>query len=225
MASKTWTESYVANHSGSGVALNDSIGGTGICKIVHNTLRVPLIQTTKQIYWGNHAGNVNGTQIELNDPLKICDIYSTAGGSGFSMNNNTTIIGDFQGNNNNTTLNINDGAQTVSILPKNNVVLFEVPCIVGNSNTPTVTAEAGAGTSPTISDTGTNLGGVIVVTTGTTPTANTVVCKLTYHGSLTYVNGCSVSLPAGNGNAAAVLSTFWLDAVQLNFQLMKWVQA
>ena len=74
---------------------------------------------------------------------------------------------------------------------------------VNVSATPTYLAGAGAGTGPTISVTGNNLGGQISVLTGSGPTASSVVATVVFNGS--YVTGpVSVVLSPGNANTAAL---------------------
>lgn len=75
--------------------------------------------------------------------------------------------------------------------------------VVSGGSTPTFTAGAGAGTSPTISISGTDSHGVITLTTGTTPSASASVLTLTFaNGYAATIK--SVSLTPANGNAAAL---------------------
>jgi len=66
-----------------------------------------------------------------------------------------------------------------------------------NATVPTVTAGAGAGTSPTIAVVGTGLSGNVTLTTGTTPTASGVVFTLTWpaiaSGGFQYAPTCSIT--------------------------------
>lgn len=76
--------------------------------------------------------------------------------------------------------------------------------IVGTSSTPSISAGSGAGTSPTISIQGTNIGGIINVTPGVTAAAAATLVTVTYSG-LTYGNDSYVVLYPNNA-ATALLS-------------------
>lgn len=69
------------------------------------------------------------------------------------------------------------------------------------SPTPTIAAGAGAGTTPTIAIAGTHEGGIISLTTGTTPTLSAVVATITYANAFP-TNSSVVLYPA---NAATAL--------------------
>lgn len=58
--------------------------------------------------------------------------------------------------------------------------LLSVPQIKGSGSTPAIAGGAGAGTSPTVSITGTDLAGMITVTTDTDPTNAAVLCTITF---------------------------------------------
>ena len=64
--------------------------------------------------------------------------------------------------------------------------------------TPTIAAGAGAGTGPTIAVAGSTLAGKIILTTGTTPAANSTICTLTFPNTFTVspfaVVGSSVAI-------------------------------
>lgn len=77
--------------------------------------------------------------------------------------------------------------------------------ISGISSTPSIVAGTGAGTSPSVSVTGTNIGGDVTVTTGTAPTgAGATVATITYANSLTFPTGSTVILTPGNAATAAL---------------------
>lgn len=76
--------------------------------------------------------------------------------------------------------------------------------IIGTSSTPSISAGSGAGTSPTISIQGTNIGGIINVTPGITAAAGATLVTVTY-SSLTYGNDSYVVLYPNNA-ATALLS-------------------
>lgn len=58
--------------------------------------------------------------------------------------------------------------------------LLSVPQIKGSGSTPAIAGGVGAGTSPTVSITGTDLAGMITVTTDTDPTNAAVLCTITF---------------------------------------------
>jgi hypothetical protein len=70
----------------------------------------------------------------------------------------------------------------------------------GNT-TPTVTAGAGAGTTPTVSVAGTDVSGVITVLTGTTPGASGVVATLNFSAAYGAAPKAVLLLPAGPNSA------------------------
>jgi hypothetical protein len=73
--------------------------------------------------------------------------------------------------------------------------------ISGNSSTPTIAAGTGAGTSPTVSVTGTELSGVISITTGTTPTGSAVIATITVPVALPGTSNGIIITPANAATA------------------------
>jgi len=73
--------------------------------------------------------------------------------------------------------------------------------LVGRTSAPTIAAGAGAGTAPTVSISGTDLGGYITVTTGTLPTFSATVVTVTFNTSYGATPKCVLIHPANN-NAA-----------------------
>ena len=79
--------------------------------------------------------------------------------------------------------------------------------LLGGSATPTIAANAGVGTTPTISITGTDTAGKIILTTGTTPTAAADIATLTFNAAysaapypvLTPGNAATTALGAATG--------------------------
>lgn len=55
--------------------------------------------------------------------------------------------------------------------------------LIGGSSTPTIAAGVGAGTSPTVSLSGTDMGGAITITTGTSPTAASIIATITFNAT------------------------------------------
>lgn len=73
---------------------------------------------------------------------------------------------------------------------------------VGNATVPTIAAGTGAGTSPTIAITGTDVAGKITITTGTLPTLSADVFTVTFQTA--FATAPYVTFSPGNGNAAAL---------------------
>lgn len=82
---------------------------------------------------------------------------------------------------------------------------LQVKQITGLSSAPSIAAGVGAGTSPTVSVTGTNLAGVVSVTTGTLPTgANAVIATITFASSFAFAAAPYVELFGDNPITAAL---------------------
>jgi len=75
--------------------------------------------------------------------------------------------------------------------------------LVGSSSAPTIAAGTGAGTSPTVSISGTDLSGYISVTTGTVPTLSATVATITFNGAYGATPKC-VLVDAANSNASGL---------------------
>lgn len=76
--------------------------------------------------------------------------------------------------------------------------------LTGKSSTPTGVLGTGAGTGASETITGNNISGTLSVTTAGTPSASATVTTITFAGTLTYPNGCSVQLFPANANAASI---------------------
>lgn len=78
--------------------------------------------------------------------------------------------------------------------------------LLGSSgSSPSNAADVGAGTSPTVTITGTDVAGKIVITAGTSPSASSAIIKLTF--GTTYPNAPYPMIIAGNTSAAALSGT------------------
>lgn len=77
--------------------------------------------------------------------------------------------------------------------------------LIGGSAAPTIAAGTGAGTSPTISILGTDLGFKITLTTGTSPTASGTVATVTFNSA--YASAPYFAFSPANANAAALSGT------------------
>lgn len=76
--------------------------------------------------------------------------------------------------------------------------------LIGNSGTPTIAAGSGAGTSPTLSVTGTDLGGTISITTGTSPGgAGSYIATITFNTAYSLPPRAVIIMPS-SPNAAAL---------------------
>lgn len=115
------------------------------------------------IEWVNAGGTANGTaKIGLSYPSGNQTTKAYTGGTGsFLVANNAE-----------TTLFSVDTSATTGIKR-----------LKGISPAPTIAAGTGAGTSPTISISGTDLAGEISLTTGTAPAANVTIATITFNGT------------------------------------------
>lgn len=106
----------------------------------------------------------------------------------------------------------NSGAYTdlMSLDNSSNLALLNTVStkhIIGSSGTPTIAAGTGAGTSPTVSVSGTDMSGIVNVTTGTTPTgSNAIVGTITFNTAYGSAPKGVVLTPA-NTNSAALATT------------------
>jgi hypothetical protein len=90
-----------------------------------------------------------------------------------------------------------------------------------NSSTPGIAAGTGAGTSPTVSITGTDQSGKITVTTGTAPTLSGVIATITYASGFSFRTGTYPILFPGNAATALLSGTsmVFTTGAQTNFTL------
>lgn len=79
--------------------------------------------------------------------------------------------------------------------------------IIGGSTAPAIAAGPGAGTSPSVTITGTNLAGQVSVTVGTAPTGGAVVATVTFANSFAYPAAPYVMLTPANATAAGLTGT------------------
>jgi len=88
---------------------------------------------------------------------------------------------------------------------------------VTGGTAPMLTAGSGAGTTPTVSVSGTDTNGVITVTTGTIPSASATVVELTFATAFA-ASPKSVHLTAANGSTAALsgAGAVWADVRNLS---------
>lgn len=68
--------------------------------------------------------------------------------------------------------------------------------LIGGSSAPSISAGAGAGTSPTVAITGTDMGGYISVTAGTIPSLSATIATVTFNSAYGSAPKCVVITPA-----------------------------
>lgn len=125
---------------------------------------------------------------------------------GTAANNSLLIKGNSATSaNTGTTANIvmltgNSSLTTAQSIDNNG--LTQLRFITGTTAIGTITAGTGAGTSPTVSVTGTDLGGYISVTTGTLPTAAAAVVTVNYGNTQPAAPRCVQLTPANAATAA-----------------------
>ena len=89
----------------------------------------------------------------------------------------------------------------------------------GNSATPTIAASTGAGTTPTISISGTDMSGVISIRPGTSPSINAVLATITYN--IGYSTAPVVVITPANAVTASLSSAqaVWINIGTTNFTI------
>jgi hypothetical protein len=99
-------------------------------------------------------------------------------------------------------------ANVKEVITTANVTVGEslsVKHLKGNSSTPGIQATTGAGNSPSVKITGTDMSGVIEVATGEMPTANAVLATIQY--STAYGTAPVVIITPGNAATASLMGT------------------
>ena len=92
--------------------------------------------------------------------------------------------------------------------------------IKGNSSTPSIAASTGAGTSPTgITVAGTDMSGVVTITTGTSPSINSILATVTYNSA--YSSSPVVVITPANAATAslAAAQAVWVNIGTSNFTI------
>lgn len=129
------------------------------------------------LYLRGGAGTGNAT------PGKLYLQYASAGSSGATVQSYTTAV------------TIDSAATDVA-------GLLQIDRIAGTTSAPSISAGAAAGTSPTVSVTGTDLGGEIVVTTGTGSVGSGTLVTITLN--VAFANDCYPVLQAADADARGV---------------------
>lgn len=128
-------------------------------------------------YLKGGAGTGNAT------PGKLYLQYASAGSSGATVQSYTTAV------------TIDSSATDVG-------GLLQVDRIAGTTSAPSISAGAAAGTTPTVSVTGTDLGGEIVVTTGTGSVGSGTLATITLN--VAFANDCYPVLQAADADSRGV---------------------
>ena len=145
--------------------------------------------TTTTLYTANYAnGNTFYSQSNA-QPTIVAQGYGTGGSY-----TQTADLQDWSTYN-------GTSATIVSKVDKNGN--FYMPNLVSNSATPTQVAGVGAGTSPTITISGTNTCGKITIVTGTSPSTG-VITTVTLSGSFAFPNQVVPEIRPGNSAAVAL---------------------
>lgn len=137
------------------------------------------------LYLRGGAGTGNAT------PGKLYLQYASAGSSGTTVQSYTTAV------------QINSSATDVT-------GLLVTDRLKGGTAAPSISAGAGAGTGATVSVTGTDLAGEITITTGTSPTTDSVICTLTFSSAMSSAPFPQIA-PA-NVNAAAIAGGWFVTS-------------
>lgn len=129
------------------------------------------------------------------------------GGTNLRFNISATGIGHFASR-----LHVNTGSDLSDLLVPfyvngNGQIVGTLSAqkLIGISNTPTIAAGTGAGTSPTIAIVGTDSAGRITITTGTSPVAAASIVTITFASA--YSSAPYVALTPANANASALALT------------------
>lgn len=152
------------------------------------------------------SGLVRGTYLQVTGPTLSPNGVSLPSANTLQLSTNSTAA-----------LTVT-ATQTIGIgttTPRNSSTLdvngiTAVAQLVGNSGAPTVAVGAGAGSGATASIAGTNLAGVVTVSTGTSTTGSSVLATITFNGTLgTAPQGCTLFPRNANavGQVAMVYTT------------------
>jgi hypothetical protein len=167
-------------------------------------------RTTQQMQFYNGASWVN-----MGGGVTTVGTFSSSSiANGASISGSTITFGPADATNPGM---ITTGAQTIAGLKNFTATSVLVNIVAGNSSTPSTTAGSGAGTSPTISISGTNSDGIITIITGTLPSGtNANVVKVTLAGGGAGPNGLTITLTPANSLAATLTGVTMVYAVEDN---------
>ena len=162
-------------------------GGTGVTTSTGSGSVV--LSTSPSISSASFSGTTSVTYINASQGITISGAAtlgaSTKGILSFETPNYRFYIGDGTGYSYRLSKRVSSTTTDLFTFNDTGAASFSgalsVPHIVGNSTAPSITAGASAGTSPTVSVTGTDLAFSITITTGTSPTASGVIATVTFN--------------------------------------------
>jgi hypothetical protein len=146
---------------------------------------------------------------------------------GFSANigdgvNNAVAIGQGSSNSTSNTIVLGNGSITRvstsgAIVTTNDITAKHIK---GNSGALSIAASTGAGTSPSaVSVTGTDMSGVVALTTGTSPTVNAVLATITYNTAFSTAPVVVIT-PANAATASlAAAQAVWVNITTTGFSI------
>jgi hypothetical protein len=188
------------NSTGGNLAKVDTGGNTtvgGQLFVNGNSTGTPISITTS---WnGKFSGmQVGGSLIQSSN-----NNFSVAnnGGSSWLNNVNVSSLGIYNGTGNAIVACFGSSSGGAPFYVSTAGVVTQIHG-VGGSSTPTIAAGTGAGTSPTISITGSDMGGQITLTTGTLPTGGGTIFTVTF--ALAFSTAPYITFSAANANAAGL---------------------
>lgn len=180
-------------------AYTNSVGSVAHIAYLHFDRPSFTGTSTQNIWFTSHDGDTLATLGDL----------ATATGTNIS---NTSLRW-----NGNYTQHVNkkaiilDSTLNFTITDTNHVTIFDAGSGVNtvkvlhlgsNSGTPSIAAGTGAGTSPSVSVTGSDLGGYVTITTGTSCSSSSIIATITFSKSFATAPNCVLTLPASSSAAA-----------------------
>ena len=188
------------------------------------SLNTSQVFTTSQVFNGGLSST--GT-VTFSGPIQNIGTFAYGGtvgiGTGATTSGNTQTINIGTGGMAGSTTNINVGSSTgtltvvagqmnvTSLSASGNGTFQGVVTAYhlsgNNSYTPTIAANAGAGTSPTIAIVGNDIGFKITLTTGTSPSASSAICTITFTSAYVTVPYATFS-PSNAAAATAIASVY-----------------
>lgn len=194
---------YLASINGFVFANGEDPGSGTTVEIPYGTLKINDFQAGGSgligygtIYWNTQSAGEVTNAINFYDGLKGRSVFRYDADNGFVLLNEA---GGFVG------INTDAPSDELTVIGVTNTTNIKDQHIIGTSSTPGIVAGTGAGTSPTVSVTGTDLAGKVTVTTGTLPTGtNATVATITYASSYAYPAGSYVVLYPANAITATL---------------------
>lgn len=173
----------IASTSGDTLKISTILGANSInaSKDGDNTLRLQLVNDTSatpnNYYYGFNAAGRRGFYALGSSGVTTMGAFgSSPNSNGGSISGSTLTLQPADGSNPG---GVSTAAQTFAGA-KTFAGNVSIPHIISTGSTPGIAAGAGAGTSPTISISGTDMAGTISLTAGTTPTAGQIIATITF---------------------------------------------